>query len=133
MTDGVKAYKLEKDFAPNNYEFIAYISTSNYYDLNKNLCYKDILIRNVRISQDTIFWEAKSNSNSAFIENNRKLQLANTSERILELENQYNNLLNRINENLNKIKDFLDSEESAKLNSFMDKIKETRKKYLHNI
>lgn len=132
MNDGVEAYKLEKDFSPNNYEFIAYISTSNYYDLHKNLCYKEILIRNVKISQDTIFWEAKFNSNSAFIENKSKLQLANTSERIPELENQYNNLLNRINENLNKIKDFPDSEESAKLNSFMDKIKETRKKYLGN-
>ena len=132
MNDGVEAYKLEKDFSPNNYEFIAYISTSNYYDLHKNLCYKEILIRNVKISQDTIFWEAKFNSNSDFIENKRKLQLANTSERIPELENQYNNLLNRINENLNKIKDFPDSEESAKLSSFMDKIKETRKKYLGN-
>ena len=130
MNDGVEAYKLEKDFSPNNYEFIAYISTSNYYDLHKNLCYKGILIRNVKISQDTIFWEAKFNSNSDFIENNRKLQLTNTSERIPELEIQYNNLLNKINENLNKIKDFPDSEESAKLNSFIDKIKETRKKYL---
>lgn len=130
MNDGVEAYKLEKDFSPNNYEFIAYISTSNYYDLHKNLCYKGILIRNVKISQDTIFWEAKFNSNSDFIENNRKLQLINTSERISELEIQYNNLLNKINENLNKIKDFPDSEESAKLNSFIDKIKETRKKYL---
>lgn len=133
MNDDVEAYKLEESFSPNHFEFIAYISTSNYYDLNKNLCYKDLLIRNVKISQDTVFWEAKFNSNSAFIENNRKLQLVNTSERIPELEIHYNNLLNRINENLNKIKDFPDSEESAKLNSFMDKIKETRKKYLHNI
>lgn len=130
MNDGVEAYKLEKDFSPNNYEFIAYISTSNYYDLHKNLCYKGILIRNVKISQDTIFWEAKFNSNSDFIENNRKLQLTNTSERIPELEIQYNNLLNRINENLNKIKAIPDSEESIKLNSFMNEIKETRKKYL---
>lgn len=130
MNDGVEAYKLEKDFSPNNYETIAYISTQNYYDLHKNLCYKELSIRNVRISQDTIFWEAKFNSNSDFIENNRKLQLTNTSERIPELEIQYNNLLNKINENLNKIKDFPDSEESAKLNSFIDKIKETRKKYL---
>ncbi|MEE0885499.1 MAG: hypothetical protein UIB61_01190 [Treponema sp.] len=130
MNDGVEAYKLEKDFSPNNYETIAYISTQNYYDLHKNLCYKELLIRNVRISQDTIFWEAKFNSNSDFIENKRKLQLENLSERIPELENQYNNLLNRINENLNKIKDFPDSEESIKLSSFMNEIKETRKKYL---
>jgi len=130
MNDGVEAYKLEKDFSPNNYETIAYISTQNYYDLHKNLCYKELLIRNVRISQDTIFWEAKFNSNSDFIENKRKLQLENLSERTPELENQYNNLLNRINENLNKIKDFPDSEESIKLSSFMNEIKETRKKYL---
>lgn len=130
MNDGVEAYKLEKDFSPNNYETIAYISTQNYYDLHKNLCYKELSIRNVRISQDTIFWEAKFNSNSDFIENKRKLQLENLSERIPELENQYNNLLNRINENLNKIKAIPDSEESVKLNSFIDKIKETRKKYL---
>ena len=122
MNDGVEAYKLEKDFSPNNYETIAYISTQNYYDLHKNLCYKELLIRNVRISQDTIFWEAKFNSNSDFIENKRKLQLENLSERIPELENQYNNLLNRINENLNKIKDFPDSEESIKLSSFMNEI-----------
>lgn len=133
MNDGVEAYKLEKDFSPNNYETIAYISVQNYYDLHKNLCYKELSIRNVRISQDTIFWEAKFNSNSDFIENKRKLQLGNITERIPELENQYNNLLNRINENLNKIKDFPDSEETEKLNSFMDKIKETRKKYLNNI
>lgn len=130
MNDGVEAYKLEKDFSPNNYETIAYISTQNYYDLHKNLCYKELSIRNVRISQDTIFWEAKFNSNSDFIENKRKLQLENLSERIPELENQYNNLLNRINENLNKIKAIPDSEESIKLNSFMNEIKETRKKYL---
>ena len=133
MNDGVEAYKLEKDFSPNNYETIAYISVQNYYDLHKNLCYKNLSIRNVRISQDTIFWEAKFNSNSDFIENKRKLQLGNITERIPELENHYNNLLNRINENLNKIKDFPDSEETAKLNDFMDKIKETRKKYLTNI
>lgn len=132
MNDGVEAYKLENDFGPNNYEFIAYISTSNYYDSHKNLCYKGTLIRNVRISQDTIFWEVAYNSSSEFIKNNCKLQFSNTSERIPELENQYNNLLNRINENLNKIKDFPDSEESTKLNSFIDKIKETRKKYLGN-
>lgn len=132
MNDGVEAYKLENDFGPNNYEFIAYISTSNYYDSHKNLCYKGTLIRNVRISQDIIFWEVAYNSSSEFIKNNCKLQSSNTSERIPELENQYNNLLNRINENLNKIKDFPDSEESTKLNSFIDKIKETRKKYLGN-
>ncbi len=131
MTDGVEAYKLTENFSYDCQNFITYISNENFYT-QKRRVYNEYKVKNVKINGDTIFYEQVfKNGNS--METNRKLQLGNITERIPELENQYSNLLNRINENLNKIKDFLDSEESAKLNSFMDKIKETRKKYLHNI
>ena len=131
MTDGVEAYKLTENFSYDCQNFITYISNENFYT-QKRRVYNEYKVKNVKINGDTIFYEQVfKNGNS--METNRKLQLGNITERIPELENQYSNLLKRINENSNKIKDFLDSEESAKLNSFMDKIKETRKKYLHNI
>lgn len=130
MNDGVEAYKIKDSFSYDCQNFITYISNENFYTKNRRV-YNEYKVRNVKINGDTIFYEQVF-KNGNFMEANRKLQLANTSERIPELENQYNNLLNRINENLNKIKDFPDSEESAKLNNFIDKIKETRKKYLGN-
>ncbi len=131
MTDGVEAYKLTENFSYDCQNFITYISNENFYT-QKRRVYNEYKVKNVKINGDTIFYEQVfKNGNS--METNRKLQLGNITERIPELENQYSNLFNRIDENLNKIKDFPDSEENDKLNTFMNKIKEIRKKYSNNI